>query len=222
MNKKADAVIVAAGCGKRSGLSVPKQFFEISGRPVLSYTVTEFESYDNIGAIIVVLPSEDFEKHKAYMKKFNPDVIYVPGGETRMQSVYNGLKKLEEAEHAGIVCVHDGVRPYITNEIVSDSIEVAEKYGAALTAIPITDTVKCVEDGVVMSTVNRDKLYAAQTPQTFRFDIIMPAYEKAMQEDTVFTDESAVVENYGVKVHISKGLRINEKLTMPEDFKYFK
>lgn len=220
MNVTADAVIVAAGSGSRAGLDMPKQFFELHGKPIVFYTIEVFCKCHFINRVVVVLPNENFEKHESYMRQFADfeNVIYVRGGNTRMESVHNGLELLADIGGSSVICIHDGVRPFVTENIIRESIECAQKYGAALTAVKITDTVKSVENGIVKATCDRNKLYAAQTPQTFRFDVIMEAYRRAFKDKVEFTDDCAAAEYIGVDVHIVNGSRRNIKLTMHEDF----
>ncbi len=221
MSKRADAVIVAAGSGSRSGLNVPKQFYEINGRPVLAYTIERFLSCESIANVAVVLPRDGFESNVAYMQGFfaqaQDRIIFTIGGATRMESVYNGLCVLGK-NAMPIVCIHDGVRPFVTDDIINESIDCAEEHGAALAAVQITDTVKQVCDGIVEATLDRSKLYAAQTPQTFGYKLIMNAYARAISEGKQFTDDCAVAEYSGAKIHITKGSTRNIKLTVPEDF----
>lgn len=219
MKKTADAVIVAAGSGNRSGLCIPKQFYEINGKPVLAYTIDVFLKTECINRIIVVLPNADFEKNKLYMEKFTPDYVnYVKGGNSRTESVFEGLKALDDGKNSSVVCIHDGVRMFVDEKIITQSVDCALINGAALTAVPITDTVKLVNNGEVCKTVDRSCLFAAQTPQTFNFDIIFSAYEKVINENMNFTDDCAVAEYCGIKVHITDGSKKNIKLTLPEDF----
>lgn len=221
MNKKtADAVIVAAGSGSRSGLDIPKQFYEIKGRPVLAYTVETFDKLDLIERIVVVLPHDDFEKNRNYMESFisTDKVTYVKGGKTRMESVFEGLKSLDDGKNSKAVCIHDGVRMFVDGRIINESVECALIHGAALTAVPMTDTVKEVQDGRVCRTLDRSCLFAAQTPQTFKFELIYGAYKKAMADGMSFTDDCAVAEYCNIDVHVTLGSKKNIKLTLPEDF----
>lgn len=219
MKKTADAVIVAAGSGNRSGLCIPKQFYEINGRPVLAYTIDIFLKIECINRIIVVLPNANFEKNKSYMKKFtSDDIVYVKGGNSRSESVFEGLKALDDGKNSSVVCIHDGVRMFVDEKIITESIDCALINGAALTAVPITDTVKLVNNGEVCKTVDRNCLFAAQTPQTFNFNMIFSAYKKVINENINFTDDCAVAEYCGIKVHITNGSKKNIKLTLPEDF----
>lgn len=222
MEKRADAVIVAAGCGKRSGLSYPKQFFEVKGRPVLAYTADAFLSHGDIGSVVIVLPEENFEEYREYMRKFTEDKVkYVCGGKERMNSVYNGLLALEDS-HKPVVLIHDGVRPFVTEKIITDCIDSAEKYGTALAAVKVTDTVKRVKNGIVSDTVDREELFLAQTPQAFLYELITAAYDTAFDEGKSFTDDCGVCENVGARIRIVDGSRDNIKLTLPEDFEKLK
>lgn len=224
MSRRADAVIVAAGSGSRSGLDIPKQFFEVAGKPVLAYTIEAFYKCEAIGNIAVVLPRDGFEAARDYMLGFWNDarVIYVPGGSQRMESVFNGLCRLGREGNLPIVCIHDGVRPFVTDDVIIGSVDCAEEHSAALTAVAMTDTVKRVKDGIVEETLDRSCLYCAQTPQTFEFGLIMSAYKKAIAEGLSFTDDCGVAEHYGAKIHITRGSTKNIKLTMPEDFEKLK
>ncbi|MBE5818711.1 MAG: 2-C-methyl-D-erythritol 4-phosphate cytidylyltransferase [Clostridiales bacterium] len=224
MSKRADAVIVAAGSGTRSGLNIPKQFYMLGEKPVLAHTIEAFLGVDDINTVVVVLPEENFDSHKEYMEGFcrQEGVKYVSGGSTRLLSVFNGLNVLNSIGASRIVCIHDGVRPFVTAKIITDSIDCAEKHIAALTAIPITDTVKQVKNGVVEKTLDRSVLFAAQTPQTFNFDAIFAAYKKAMDDNMSFTDDCAVAEYSGISITITYGSTKNVKLTVPEDFEDLK
>lgn len=226
MDTKADALIVAAGKGERSGLNIPKQFYEIKGKPVLFYTIEAFCRCSTIDNIVIVLPAEGFEHYSEYMQNViseqlnvsEKQIVYVAGGSTRMQSVYNGIVKLSQFSKNSVVCIHDGVRPFVAQEIITASAECATKYGAALTAVQMTDTVKSVENGIVTATLDRNSIYAAQTPQAFNVALIKSAYEKAFRSGMQFTDDCSVAEYSGIAVHIVKGSVKNKKLTLHEDF----
>lgn len=220
MEIKADALIVAAGKGERSGLDIPKQFYELNGKPVLFHTIEVFRHCSAIDNIVVVLPQEGFEHYAEYMRSFACEkrIVYISGGCTRMQSVYNGLSALETLSSNPVVCIHDGVRPFVTDAIITDSVKCASEYGAALTAVQMTDTVKTVENGIVTATLDRNTVYAAQTPQTFSAELIKKAYEKAFEAGMQFTDDCAVAEYSGIEIHVVKGSSKNKKLTLHEDF----
>ena len=216
----ADAIIVAAGEGKRAGLHVPKQFYAVEGVPIVCHTISRFLECPNIRAIVVALPEQGFAEYAELVRSYvkSEKVQFVPGGDTRMKSVYNGLCHLSRMAHEEIVCIHDAVRMFVTEEIITESITCAEQYGAALTAIPVVDTIKLAREDTVCSTLNRSELYAAQTPQTFRFSLILQAYEKAIASEAECTDDCAVAELIGVYARICKGSAGNIKLTHPEDF----
>ncbi len=213
------ALIVAAGRGERSGLDIPKQFFEIYNRPVLAFTLDVFLKYNGIEHIAVALPEASFEYYRDYMEKHidSPKVEYIQGGASRMESVFKGLEALCKYDD-DVVLIHDGVRMFVTEEIISNAIDCCRKYGAALTAVKMVDTVKLVEDGIVKATCDREKLYAAQTPQTFKLSAITDAYKKAFCDNMSFTDDCAVAEYSGIEVHVSEGSVKNIKLTVKEDF----
>lgn len=216
----ADAVIVAAGEGKRSGLHMPKQFYVVDGMPIVCHTIGRFLESPSIRTVVVALPQQGFGEYAELVRSYvkSEKVQFVPGGETRMKSVYNGLCHLSRIEHEETVCIHDAVRMFVTEEIITESIACAEQFGAALTAIPVVDTIKQVRDDTVCNTLNRSELYAAQTPQTFRLSLILQAYERAIASGAECTDDCAVAELIGVYAHICKGSPGNIKLTNPEDF----
>ena len=218
----ADAVIVAAGEGKRSGLHMPKQFYVVDGMPIVCHTIGRFLESPSIRTVVVALPQQGFGEYAELVRSYvkSEKVQFVPGGETRMKSVYNGLCHLSRIEHEEIVCIHDAVRMFVTEEIITESIACAEQFGAALTAIPVVDTIKQVRDDTVCNTLNRSELYAAQTPQTFRLSLILQAYERAIASGAECTDDCAAAELIGVYAHICKGSPGNIKLTNPEDFMF--
>jgi 2-C-methyl-D-erythritol 4-phosphate cytidylyltransferase len=148
------------------------------------------------------------------------DVVY--GGETRQQSVYNGLKALKDK--TGWVIIHDAVRPLVTETLIQRVLDAAHKGGAAITGVPARDTVKQVESGRIVGTLDRRLLWLAQTPQCFRYDIIMGAHKKAASDRFEATDDASLVEKYGNKVGVAVGSYSNLKVTSPEDipiFEYF-
>lgn len=203
------AVIVAAGKGKRFGSK--KQFKFIGRKKVVELTVSKLLEISELKEVVVVLPKEDI-----YRKfNFSRSVKIVPGGATRQHSVFNGLLALPDT--TDIVLIHDGVRPVISPEIIRKSIVAAKKYGACLVAVPSKDTVKIGKNGFVISTPNRQNIFLAQTPQTFKYSVIMNAYKKAFSEHFFATDDSALVERLGKKVKIVLGDYKNIKITTKED-----
>ncbi|MFO8081884.1 MAG: 2-C-methyl-D-erythritol 4-phosphate cytidylyltransferase [Armatimonadota bacterium] len=215
---RAAAVIVAAGRGTRFGGPVPKVFVPLAGRPMVEWSLI---AYDRCAAVsdIVLVVAADFmdEARKIAGDRYAKVRAVVPGGEERPDSVRAGLEALREA-WPEIVCVHDGARPLIDEESIVRSIEVAREHGGAVTAVPATDTIKrCAEDGRIEATPPRCDLYHAQTPQTFRYALLLEAYERARTEGRDVTDDASLVERMGHPVYVSEGHRDNFKITTAED-----
>ena len=213
------ALIAAAGKGKRMNTRISKPFIPIFGKPILAYTIEKFERCKLIDKIYLTVNSEEKELcSRNIIMKYNFSKVQelVDGGETRQDSIYNGLKALDK--DTDIVVIHDGARPLIKETIIQDSIETAQKYGAAVTAIPIKDTVKkCGKDFFINKTLNREEIWRAQTPQTFRYDLILPAYDQAYEYKYLTTDDAAIIERYGNKVKLIIGSEENIKITTPFD-----
>jgi len=213
---KVGAIIPAAGRGKRIGASVPKQFLEIQGRPLLHHTLTVFASCKLIDYVVLVMPREDVDKMgEDWLKKYEIVREVVVGGEQRQDSVYNGFNSLEEG--TDIVVVHDGVRPFTTPQMITATVEAAQEHGAAITAIPVSDTVKQAADGFVKQTVPRDGLWRVQTPQAFQRGLLQQAFKKAKKDSYYGTDEGSLVEYLGERVKIVPGSELNIKITRKED-----
>jgi 2-C-methyl-D-erythritol 4-phosphate cytidylyltransferase len=202
------------------GTSKPKQFIELAGKPLLAHTLDRFEMCDSIDAIIVVLPRAGFEEHDELMSRWVSGVkpvSKVPGGEERQDSVAAGLGHLPTT-YEGIVAVHDGARPLVTCGIIRSAVESAKRFGGALVALPVYETLKEVEDDdVVIRTVDRRRFYRAQTPQCFRYDILREAMAVARSKGYLGTDEAEIVERMNLQVHVVPGLETNIKVTTEED-----
>jgi len=213
---KVGAIIPAAGRGKRIGASIPKQFLEIQGRPLLHHTLTVFASCKLIDYVVLVMPRADVnEVGKDWMNKYKIVQEVVVGGEQRQDSVYNGFNSLEKG--TDIVVVHDGVRPFTTPQMITATVEAAQQYGAAITAIPVSDTVKQAADGFVKQTVSRDGLWRVQTPQAFQHGLLQQAFKKAKKDSYYGTDEGSLIEYLGERVKIVPGSELNIKITRKED-----
>lgn len=211
------AIIAAGGRGRRMNSSVSKQFLKIKGHPILYYTLKTFESLNFIDEIILVIGSNDRELAEKEINyyRFNK-VKIVEGGSERQNSVYNGLSKL--CPQTDIVIIHDGVRPFVTKKMIKNSIKGVEKYGAVGVAVPVKDTIKVVDNNeFIMDTPKRSDLRAIQTPQVFKYDLIMKAYEKAFQDGFYGTDDTVLVERLGHPVKLIDGSYENIKITTPED-----
>lgn len=212
------AIIAAAGTGSRMASDRPKQFLQLAGTPIIFHTLKPFELCDSIQEVIVVLPAEKsaaflMEAGKYGLRKL---ARVVPGGTTRADSVKRGLMAIRSAT-AEIVAVHDGVRPFVTVEEISSTVEAARNDGAAILASPVTDTIKLIEEGAVVKTLDRRQLRQALTPQCFRYELLRRAYEQVEVDDPSLTDESVLVERLGHKVTIVEGSARNIKITTPGD-----
>lgn len=206
-------VIVAGGQGTRMGTAIPKQFLEIQGKPVLYHTIQAFADALPEAKIILVLPAQQISYAQMVLQHFPDrlDITIVAGGTTRFHSVQNGLKAITEP---GIVMVHDGVRPFVSGELIYRCLQQAIEKGSAIPAIPVSDSVRQTA-GDQSSPVDRSALRMIQTPQTFRTEILLPAFEQAYQES--FTDEATVCEAAGHPVFLTEGAKNNIKITTPED-----
>ncbi|MGB9814255.1 MAG: 2-C-methyl-D-erythritol 4-phosphate cytidylyltransferase [Thermovenabulum sp.] len=211
------AIIAAGGKGKRMNSAKSKQYLPLKGFPILYYTLTVFETLKEIDEIILVVGGQDVEfVKKEIINKYKfKKIKVVEGGFERQDSVYNGLRSC--APQTDIVVIHDGVRPFITHKLILESIEAAKIYNAAGVAVPVKDTIKIVEDGFIKTTPDRRKLFAIQTPQTFKYGLILEAHEAAKKEGFYGTDDAVLVERLGVKVKIIDGSYENIKITTPED-----
>jgi 2-C-methyl-D-erythritol 4-phosphate cytidylyltransferase len=212
------AIIAAAGAGTRMASDRPKQFLLLAGTPVIFHTLKVFEQCDSIDEVIVVLPAEESAGFLSLAGKFGVRKLarVVPGGVTRSDSVKRGLMAIRSAT-AEIVVVHDGVRPFVTVEEIDATIAAAKSDGAAILVAPVTDTIKQVDDEVVVKTLDRGTLRRALTPQCFRYELLREAYQKADVNDPSLTDESALVEQLGKRVSIVEGSARNIKITTAED-----
>src|SRR3989442_4046706 len=212
------AVIPAGGTGTRMGADVPKQFLPLGGVPMLVQSLRASDHAPRVDAVILVVPQE--ERRRAVtdvIERYDVKKVQkiIAGGETRQQSVYNGLKETDP--DVEIVVVHDAVRPFVTEDLIERSIEAARKGGGAVVAIPMKDTPKQAgPDRQIQRTLDRTELWLAQTPQTFRRDLLLEAYEKAAIERLQATDDAALVERFGHKGGIVAGTWGKIKITAPE------
>jgi 2-C-methyl-D-erythritol 4-phosphate cytidylyltransferase len=213
------AIIVAAGQGTRAGGGRAKQFREISGTPIIIHTLRRFEQCSSIGEVVVVVPAGVQSELLALAAGHGLRKLarVVAGGATRTESVWRGLQSVRAAT-AGIVAVHDGVRPFVRPEEIDRAVEEAARSGAALLAAPVVDTIKEVEAGRVARTPERGRLWRALTPQCFRYELLRRAYERALAEGSEATDDSALVERLGAEVSVVEGDARNVKITTAQDF----
>ncbi len=214
---KVVAIIPAAGQGTRMGAAVPKQFLSLNGKPLLFHTLQAFSKSGAVDGVILVVPEAELAAAEATWPVEFPIVKrVVAGGAQRQDSVRNGFDALDA--DTDIVMTHDGVRPFVTGDLIRAVAEAAGKHGAALAAIPVSDTLKHADpDGVVTRTVDREGVWRIQTPQAFRYDTLKQAYDKAERDRYYGTDEGAIVEHLGQQVHIVRGSELNIKITQAED-----
>lgn len=213
------AIVVAAGKGKRMGTDINKQFINIKDKPILVYTLETFSKCDDIDEIILVVSDEciDFCKNDIlYKYNIQKSIKLVSGGHERQDSVYNGLKAV--STDTDIVLVHDGVRPFVDEQSVKKIVQSSCENAGCVLAVPVKDTIKIVNSsGFIDSTPERNSLWAVQTPQGFKYNILMEAYKKAFEDKFVSTDDSALVERLGYKIKLEQGSYRNIKITTKED-----
>ncbi|MCL4458207.1 MAG: 2-C-methyl-D-erythritol 4-phosphate cytidylyltransferase [Nitrospirae bacterium] len=233
------AIVPAAGLGKRFGEEKNKPFYPIKDKPLLVWTLEKLQESDEITEIIPVMKEGDLITCGDLVEKYNITKVkrIVPGGKERQDSVYNGIKAL--GGKTSIVAIHDGARPFIDMDLIKRTIAGLKGYDGAIAAVPVKDTIKEVygERGqslftsrrmgtvpeytecIVKNTLNRNVLWAVQTPQVFHLQKIKEAYEKAFSDKYYATDDAALIEHYGGKVKIVMGSYRNIKITTPEDIK---
>lgn len=209
------ALIVAGGKGLRMGTDLPKQFLPIGGKPVLMHTLEAFYRYSSKIQLILVLPhsQQDYWRELCAKYDFTLPHRVADGGETRFHSVKNGLAVIQED---GLVAVHDGVRPFVSQDVIARCYELAETGKAVVPVVGVVETVRQInENGSV--TVDRERYKLVQTPQTFDVGLLKKAYEQSYT--SAFTDDASVVEALGVSVCLTEGNRENVKITTPFDLK---
>ena len=213
------AIIVAAGKGLRMNEDVPKQYLSLEGRPVLGHTLLVFNTCDRIDEVFVVIPAEDFDfcgKNVISPLGLQKRIKLVSGGDRRQDSVYNGLKALDQK--TDLVVIHDGVRPFVKSDELGACIDGAIKFGACILGIPASDTLKRIDGaGIINGTLDRENIWLVQTPQVFKYDLILKAHEAARRDGISGTDDASLVERLGIEVRIITGNKNNIKITTQED-----
>ena len=216
---KVAAIIPAAGKGKRMGHATPKHFMHLEGKPILAYTLGAFEKCPAVDYVLIVVRSGEEEYCLSEVVErygFKKVLRIVIGGEKRQDSVYHGIKELDE--DTDIVVVHDGVRPFVLPDLISETIKLAMYVDGVVAALPVKDTLKEVsEEGLIKGTPHREALWYAQTPQTFKKRVLEEAFIRAYNDGFYGTDESSLVERIGGKVRIIEGSPENIKITTKED-----
>lgn len=212
-------IIPAAGQGKRMGAGFNKLLLELNHIPILIHTLMIFEKDEQCEGIILAISPHDEENFRDLINKYHINKVtrMVFGGKERQHSVYNGLKA---AKPHGVVLVHDGARPFIDINTIHTLVDVTNRQGAAVIAVPVKDTIKRVKDKEVVETVERSSLWAIQTPQAFRVSILLEAHKMAEDDQFLGTDDASLVERMNIPVKIVEGSYDNIKLTTAEDL-YF-
>lgn len=213
LQTKKFAVIVAGGKGVRMGSALPKQFLPLLDKPMLHYSISAFVNAFPDIELVLVLPHHQLSYGQIVLQSFPEglDITIIAGGETRFHSVQNGLQVVEDNS---IVFVHDGARPLISADLVQRCYTQALEKGSAIPAIPVAESMR-IQENEHSKPVNRDHLRIIQTPQTFRSDIILPAFKQQYQP--AFTDEATVVEAHGTEIFLINGEQNNIKVTTPGD-----
>lgn len=222
------AMIFAGGSGIRMGSGMPKQFLKINGQPIIIYTLEIFEDSPDIDEIYIACKVEYINKMKKYIRRYQLQKVkkIVPGGETALDSIYNGLCAVaEDNEPDSIVLIHDGVRPFIPETIITRNIECVEKHGSAITCTPMYETPVRSDGGELIEEVMpRNVMFTAQAPQSFRLGDIKAAYEQVRSQGNTenIVDSCSIYKKAGHEVALVRGNRGNIKVTTPEDLYLFR
>lgn len=225
------AIVPAAGLGKRFGPGTNKPFQMLGGKLLIVWSLKTLQSINEIQEIIPVLKAQDVEYGQKIFKNHRLSKIkkLAAGGKERQDSVYNGLKLIDDKDC--VVLIHDGVRPLIEKDLIEKAIKELlqpvtpvkgskagfKGFDGVIFGVPVKDTIKEAEDGIIKKTLKRSSLWAIQTPQFFHYKKIVQAYEKAMKEQFYATDDAAIIERYGGKIKVVMGSYRNIKITTPED-----
>lgn len=213
------AIIVAGGRGTRMEGKLRKQYLSLAGLPILTRTLTVFARCDVVKQIVLVVPGDDIDFCRESILEpegFSHEIVLIPGGERRQDSVFNGLNALDA--DCRIVVIHDGVRPLVQDEQLIACIDGARQTGACIMGVPAYETLKQVDaSDHIIQTLKRDDVWLAQTPQAFRHDLIRKAHDRARLEGYSATDDASLVERIGAAVKIITGSRNNIKITVRED-----
>ena len=216
---KVSAIIVAAGRGSRMNMDINKQYIEVAGKAVLARTLQVFNDCDSIDEIIVVVNENDIifcKQNIVDFYEFSKVKTLVAGGDERQKSVYNGLKEVNE--QCDIVLIHDGARPFISEESIKNSIWASVEFGGSVVAVPVKDTIKMANtQGIITQTIDRSTLWSVQTPQTFKYDLVMSAHKSAIKDGFIGTDDAVLLERLGHQLKVVMGGYDNIKITTKED-----
>lgn len=218
--KRVIALIPAAGMGKRMGAAINKQYLLLAGIPIVARTISVFENSPIVDDIYIVTPEAEIpfcREEVVSANGFTKVRAIIAGGAERQHSVLNGLRAVSDPDDDDVVLIHDGVRPFVSPDIIQRAVSVAIRSDGALVAVPAKDTIKIIVDDAVQETPPRETLWQAQTPQAFRYGIIRNAHEQAAAEGFLGTDDASLVERLGGQVQVVMGDYRNIKITTPED-----
>lgn len=211
-------IVVAAGKASRMAGNANKQYIMVGGKPILARTLAIFETCASVDEIIVVIGKDDRDKYETKIGRYGFHKVraVVEGGDTRQQSVYSGLRAVDDS--TGIVLIHDGARPFVEQGVVERCINTAREFGGCCAAVPLKDTIKYVDDECfARKTPDRKRLWAIQTPQVFDYGIILEAHRKALKDGFTGTDDAVLAERLGIKIKMVMGSYHNIKITTSED-----
>ncbi len=221
-NAKTAAIVLAGGSGERFGHDGGKQIVEIAGRPTLSWSIMAFDATEDVGIIVVVCPEDRMQEYWALaidQHDFVTPIVMAPSGASRQESAFSGLEYVPDKYE--FVALHDGARPLIAPDLITHAINTLKgslDADGAIVATPAVDTLKVVDDGVIVGTPDRRVFWNAQTPQVFRVGVYRRAHASALSEGFIGTDDASLIERMGGKVLVVEGKRDNIKLTVPEDY----
>ena len=221
------ALIFAGGTGQRMNASAkPKQFLDLYGKPIILYTLEHFEEHEEIDKIVIVCLESWIKELERFLRCYDIKKVIkiIPGSETGHESIYNGLKALEDiCKKDDIILIHDGVRPLITSELISTNIAKAKECGNAITAERATESVISSENGDLVSSVpNRDSMYTAKAPQSFEYGMIWDLYRRARKDKFSTIDSAHLLSIYGKEMHLIQSTPNNIKITLPADYYIFR
>jgi 2-C-methyl-D-erythritol 4-phosphate cytidylyltransferase len=219
---KTTAIITAGGRGLRLPGDIKKQFRLLGGKPLLIRTLEPFLNFADIDEIIVTLPQDEIEHFRNLADDYFRSAVdyqkirYCEGGVQRQDSVFNALKLC--STDTRFVIIHDGVRPFVTENLISELLTMAKEFGAAIPGAPVKNTIKTIKHDIVDNTIRREILLQVYTPQVFHYEILMKCYHRAMKEEYYSTDDAAILEHYGYSVHYLTDSSYNLKITDELDF----
>lgn len=224
------AILTAGGIGSRTHQDLPKQFLTVENKPIIIYTLEAFQQHPSIDAIYVSCLEGWGAVLEAYAKQFNITKLkrIVTGGSTGQKSIFNGLKAIkedyDEATNEIVVMIHDGNRPMLPQDVITDNLVKQKRYGSAVTVIPTTEVVFVSKDGIESSSaLNRDELWRTQTPHSYKFNELWKVHMKALEDGlTNMAASCSLMQKYGYKTYFSKGSEKNIKITTIEDIEIFK